>query len=72
MATDSESQFSSRDSMWLSDSGSAEDVEEYEIRGKMGQLYQMEIWGQSPPWGNCAEVSGEEHVPLHLEIAILE
>uniref|UniRef100_A0A8C3SU35 Rubicon autophagy regulator n=1 Tax=Chelydra serpentina TaxID=8475 RepID=A0A8C3SU35_CHESE len=28
----SESQFSSRDSMWLSDSGSAEDVEEYEIR----------------------------------------
>lgn len=32
MATDSESQFSSRDSMWLSDSGSAEDVEEYEIR----------------------------------------
>ncbi|XP_077682591.1 run domain Beclin-1-interacting and cysteine-rich domain-containing protein isoform X4 [Eretmochelys imbricata] len=32
VATDSESQFSSRDSMWLSDSGSAEDVEEYEIR----------------------------------------
>ncbi|KAM7160855.1 run domain Beclin-1-interacting and cysteine-rich domain-containing protein isoform 2-T2 [Macrochelys suwanniensis] len=32
LATDSESQFSSRDSMWLSDSGSAEDVEEYEIR----------------------------------------
>ncbi|KAG6931937.1 RUN and cysteine rich domain containing beclin 1 interacting protein, partial [Chelydra serpentina] len=32
LTTDSESQFSSRDSMWLSDSGSAEDVEEYEIR----------------------------------------
>uniref|UniRef100_A0A8C0GE20 Rubicon autophagy regulator n=1 Tax=Chelonoidis abingdonii TaxID=106734 RepID=A0A8C0GE20_CHEAB len=38
VATDSESQFSSRDSMWLSDSGSAEDVEEYEIRGKRRQL----------------------------------
>ncbi|NXQ58830.1 RUBIC protein, partial [Anthoscopus minutus] len=32
MATDSGSQFSSRGSMQLSDSGSAEDVEEYEIR----------------------------------------
>ncbi|XP_054241915.1 run domain Beclin-1-interacting and cysteine-rich domain-containing protein [Indicator indicator] len=32
VATDSESQFSSHGSMWLSDSGSAEDVEEYEIR----------------------------------------
>ncbi|XP_074860818.1 run domain Beclin-1-interacting and cysteine-rich domain-containing protein isoform X2 [Carettochelys insculpta] len=32
VATDSESQFSSRDSMWLSDSGSAEDIEEYELR----------------------------------------
>ncbi|TFK04927.1 protein pitchfork [Platysternon megacephalum] len=32
VTTDSESRFSSRDSMWLSDSGSAEDVEEYEIR----------------------------------------
>lgn len=33
-ATDSESQFSSHGSMRLSDSGSADDVEEYEIRGK--------------------------------------
>ncbi|NXA24983.1 RUBIC protein, partial [Ibidorhyncha struthersii] len=32
VATDSGSQFSSHGSMWLSDSGSAEDVEEYEIR----------------------------------------
>uniref|UniRef100_A0A8B9ED62 Rubicon autophagy regulator n=1 Tax=Anser cygnoides TaxID=8845 RepID=A0A8B9ED62_ANSCY len=32
VATDSESQFSSRGSMRLSDSGSAEDVEEYEIQ----------------------------------------
>ncbi|XP_019358989.1 PREDICTED: run domain Beclin-1-interacting and cysteine-rich domain-containing protein isoform X3 [Gavialis gangeticus] len=32
MATDSGSQFSSRDSMRLSDSGSAEEVEEYEIQ----------------------------------------
>ncbi|NWV78446.1 RUBIC protein, partial [Dasyornis broadbenti] len=32
MATDNESQFSSHGSMRLSDSGSAEDVEEYEIR----------------------------------------
>ncbi|NXJ15169.1 RUBIC protein, partial [Odontophorus gujanensis] len=32
MVTDSESQFSSHGSMHLSDSGSAEDVEEYEIR----------------------------------------
>ncbi|XP_078522447.1 run domain Beclin-1-interacting and cysteine-rich domain-containing protein isoform X2 [Lissotriton helveticus] len=32
MATDSGSQFSSRDSMRLSDSGSADDVEEYEIK----------------------------------------
>nr|XP_032633245.1 run domain Beclin-1-interacting and cysteine-rich domain-containing protein [Chelonoidis abingdonii] len=38
VATDSESQFSSRDSMWLSDSGSAEDVEEYEIRGRQQAL----------------------------------
>uniref|UniRef100_A0A8B9BTM2 Rubicon autophagy regulator n=1 Tax=Anser brachyrhynchus TaxID=132585 RepID=A0A8B9BTM2_9AVES len=34
VATDSESQFSSRGSMRLSDSGSAEDVEEYEIQGE--------------------------------------
>ncbi|NWW24350.1 RUBIC protein, partial [Falcunculus frontatus] len=32
VATDSGSQFSSHGSMWLSDSGSVEDVEEYEIR----------------------------------------
>lgn len=32
--TDSGSQFSSHGSMRLSDSGSAEDVEEYEIRGR--------------------------------------
>ncbi|KFR00583.1 Run domain Beclin-1 interacting and cysteine-rich containing protein, partial [Nipponia nippon] len=32
VATDSGSQFSSHGSMWLSDSGSAEDVEEYEIQ----------------------------------------
>lgn len=36
VATDSESQFSSRGSMRLSDSGSAEDVEEYEIQGERG------------------------------------
>uniref|UniRef100_A0A8D2IQZ3 Rubicon autophagy regulator n=1 Tax=Varanus komodoensis TaxID=61221 RepID=A0A8D2IQZ3_VARKO len=34
MATDSGSHFSSRDSTRLSDSGSAEDVDEYELRGK--------------------------------------
>ncbi|XP_067417196.1 run domain Beclin-1-interacting and cysteine-rich domain-containing protein isoform X1 [Emydura macquarii macquarii] len=48
-ATDSGSQFSSRDSMWLSDSGSAEDVEEYEIRdGSDGSnLIQMSQSGLS-------------------------
>uniref|UniRef100_A0A7M4F0M3 Rubicon autophagy regulator n=1 Tax=Crocodylus porosus TaxID=8502 RepID=A0A7M4F0M3_CROPO len=38
MAADSGSQFSSHDSMRLSDSGSAEEVEEYEIQGKRGWL----------------------------------
>lgn len=39
VATDSESQFSSHGSTRLSDSGSAEDVEEYEIRGKRQWLH---------------------------------
>lgn len=45
MATDSGSQFSSRDSMRLSDSGSAEEVEEYEIQGKRGWLHPTAGWG---------------------------
>ncbi|NXE39611.1 RUBIC protein, partial [Ptilorrhoa leucosticta] len=41
VATDSGSQFSSHGSVRLSDSGSAEDVEEYEIRGRRKWLFPL-------------------------------
>lgn len=56
VATDSESQFSSRGSMRLSDSGSAEDVEEYEIQGEREQLRQLLAWSQASPGRGCVEV----------------